>query len=174
MIKIVILMLMIVFCMESYAVDIEGSQGYQRQVKRCLKLLSQKAPKEYKLVTDYIGVISQSKRSGMRAWENPPRYQMSDKTAFHSLTWCAGTIAHDSYHSYLYNKYLPVGGGKPPYDKWAGITAEKKAIKFQLTVMIKLGASKHEINYLKSLDGTHGDLNKDGRFSKEDYDKRYW
>jgi hypothetical protein len=157
-----------------FAIEIEGSPKYRKQVKSCLELLSRKASSEYKLIERHIGVISQNGRSGMRAWENPPRYQMSDVTAFHSLTWCAGTIAHDAYHSFLYKKYLPVGGGRPPREKWAGTSSEIQSINFQISVMKKIGASNHEIKYLKSLDGTHGDVNGDGKLDKSDYESRNW
>jgi hypothetical protein len=157
-----------------YAIEIEGSSKFRVQVQACLNLLSKKAQREYQLIKDHIGVISQNGRSGMRAWENPPRYQMSDTTAFYSLSWCAGTIAHDAYHSLLYKKYSSIDGGKPPYEKWAGTSAEKESIDFQLSVMRKVGASNHEINYLKSLDGTHGDVNGDGKLNNEDYKLRDW
>jgi hypothetical protein len=173
-IKIIFSLIFIIFSSILYAIEIEGSLKYRKQVEGCLNLLSKKAKIEYKMIKDNIGIISQNGKSGMRAWENPPRYQMSDRTAFYSLTWCAGTIAHDAYHSFLYKKYSPVGGGKPPYEKWAGISSEKKSIDFQLSVMGKIGASGHEINYLKSLDGTHGDVNGDGKLDNEDYRLRNW
>lgn len=173
-IKIIFSLIFIIFSSNLYAIEIEGSLKYRKQVEDCLNLLSKKVKIEYKLIKDNIGIISQNGKSGMRAWENPPRYQMSDRTAFYSLTWCAGTIAHDAYHSFLYKKYSPVGGGKPPYEKWAGISSEKKSIEFQLSVMRKIGASDHEINYLKSLDGTHGDVNGDGKLDNEDYRLRNW
>ncbi len=40
--------------------------------------------------------------------------------------------------------------------------------------MKKIGDSSHEIDYLKSLDGTHGDVNSDGKLTKEDYKQRSW
>lgn len=156
-----------------YSIEIEGEARYKKQVRACLGLISKKAQEDYVLIKNSIGIITQSNRSGMRAWENPPRYEMSDKTAFHSLTWCAGTIAHDAYHSFLYQKHAKPNS-KLPYDKWAGFEAEKKAIAFQIEVMKKIGASDLEINYLKSLDGTHGDVNKDGKLTQEDYEARDW
>ncbi len=156
------------------AIEIRGNQKYKRQVQACLNLLATKAPQDYALVKRYVGVISQGDRSGMWAWETPPRYEMSDTTAYHSLTWCAGTIAHDAYHSFLYQRHKGVSSKQPDYDKWAGPGAERKAIEFQVKVMKKIGASDHQINYLKSLDGHHGDVNKDGKLDKQDYKLRNW
>lgn len=172
--KILLAITFTIFSSNLYAIEIEGSLKYRVQVESCLDLLSKKAQREYRLIKGHIGVISQNGKSGMRAWENPPRYQMSDATAFYSLSWCAGTIAHDAYHSFLYKKHSSIDGSKPSYEKWAGTSAEKKSIDFQLSVMRKIGASDHEINYLKSLDGTHGDVNGDGKLNNEDYKIRDW
>lgn len=158
----------------THSIKIEGSGKYIKQVKSCLDLLASKSKEEYDLIEDYVGVISQSSKSGMRAWENPPRYQMGNQTAFYSQTWCAGTIAHDAYHSLLYKKYLPIDGTRTPYEKWAGFSSERQAIEFQIKVMQKIGASPHEIDYLKQLDGTHGDVNGDGKITKDDYKQRNW
>lgn len=171
--KIIAMVAAILLSSPVLAIPIEGSSKYRTQVQACLKLLSTKAPDDYRFIQGYVGVIAQHDKSGMLAWEEPPRYQMSDVTAFHSLSWCAGTIAHDAYHSYLYKKHSPKNG-KPPYDKWAGTSAEQEAIAFQIRVMKKIGASRHEIEYLESLDGTHGDTNSDGKLDSEDYKLRNW
>ena len=81
-----------------YEIDIVGSPEFKRQVAQALTLLSEKAPKEYQVVKNYIGRIEENKRSGMLAYNKPPTYQLSLKTAQDSITWCAGTIAHDAYH----------------------------------------------------------------------------
>jgi hypothetical protein len=172
--KSILLLLLLISSGNIQAITIEGNSKYKIQVKKCLQLLSLKAKSEYKLIKKHIGVIRQSNKSGMKAWEQPPRYLMSDQTAFYSVTWCASTIAHDAYHSYLYQKYIPSNGGKPPYEKWGGFKAEKEAIKYQEKVMKKIGSSNHEIKYLKTLDGTHGDSNKDGKLDSEDYKQRSW
>ncbi|WP_049630670.1 hypothetical protein [Cellvibrio sp. pealriver] len=173
-------LLLLLACANASAIEIEGTPKYKKQVEACLGLLERKASAEYEFIRSHIGIIAQNKRSGMRAWEVPPRYQMSDTTAFYSVTWCAGTIAHDAYHSYLYKKHAAINGEnngngeKPAYELWGGKSAEKEAIEFQLKVMKKIGASAHEINYLTSLDGTHGDANSDGKLDGEDYKQRNW
>lgn len=153
---------------------LKGDDKFVAQVQSCLDLLAKKSKKEYKLITKHIAVIVQHEKSGMLAWATPPRFQLSKKTAFYSLTWCAGAIAHDAYHSFLYQKHLPKNGKHTPSHKWAGFASEKKAIKFQIRVMKKIGASDRELNYMESQDGLHGDVNGDGKLTKEDYDKRDW
>ena len=172
--KNILIIFLLAFVTNTQAITIEGNNKYKGQVKKCLTLLSSKATSEYKLIKNHIGTIWQSNKSGMKAWENPPRYLMSDVTAFYSVTWCAGTIAHDAYHSYLYQKHTPKNGGKAPYNKWGGFEAERQAIKFQEKVMKKIGSSNHEITYLKTLDGTHGDTNRDGILDGTDYKQRNW
>ncbi len=162
------------FADSSPAIRIDGDERFVLQVRACLDLLSRKAKLEYRLVRKYVGVISQGNRSGMFAWEDPPRFQMSDKTAFYSLTWCAGSIVHDAYHSFLYQKYLPDDGSRTVGHKWSGFTSEKQAIQRQLRVLKKLDAAMHEINHLKTQDGTHGDLNGDGKLTIDDFNKRDW
>lgn len=158
----------------SFEIDIEGSPEYRKQVGQALNLLKNKAPNAYQIVKKYVGKILQNKRSGMAAFENPPTYKMSDRTAFYSLTWCAGTIAHDSYHSKLYHDYREKKGEPVPYEIWAGFEAEKKCIKHQMETLMLIEAPLHEINHCTSLDGTHGDTNKDGVLDFRDYELRDW
>lgn len=157
-----------------HSIKITGDEKYRKQVESCLDLLALKSPDEYRFVEKNIGVIAQHSKSGMRAWEEPPKYEMSSRTAFYSVSWCASTIAHDAFHSFLYKENLPDDGTRTPYEKWAGMLSEKEAIEFQLVVMKNLGGPRHEIEYLETLDGTHGDVNGDGRIPNDDYKKRYW
>ena len=110
----------------------------------------------------------------MNVYSNPPTYQISDVTAFHSTYWCASTIAHDSYHSYLYHEYKKNNVGKVPYDVWGGTKAELKAIKIQIIAMKDIGGPKYQIDYLEGLDGTHGDVNGDSELTQKDYELRDW
>ena len=125
----------------------------------------------YAIVTNYVGRIQEGEHSGMWAYNTPPTYEMTDATAFYSLTWCAATIAHDSLHSKLYHDYQRVHGGKVPDDVWIGRTAEQQCMKHQLTVMNHIGATKWETDYAKNM--------ADGHYVKDnetwgDYNNRKW
>ncbi len=157
-----------------YEIEIIGSAEFKQQVTRALARVSEKAPDAYQMITDYVGRIEYNERSGMLAYETPPTYQLSSVTAFYSVSWCASTIAHDAYHSKLYHEYRKKHGEPVSYDAWAGFEAEKKCIAFQLEVLKKIEAPLDEITYCISLDGTHGDVNKDGKLDSEDYDLRSW
>jgi hypothetical protein len=107
----------------------------------------------------------------MWAYKTPPTYEMSDSTAFYSLSWCAATIAHDSYHSKLYHEYQKTHGGDVPAAVWTGTAAEQQCMKHQLDVMQRIGATQWEIDYAKK--------QADGHYAKdhetwEDYNKRKW
>ena len=158
----------------SHDIAIRGDAEFQRRVGEALKLLRNKVPKVYADIARYIGAIEQSDRSGMRAWEKPPVFQMSSKTLSHSKTWAASCIAHESYHSKLYHDYLSRHGSSVPDNVWADKEAELKCVKFQIGVAKKLNAPRREISYLQSLDGSHGDVDQDGKLDAEDYEKRNW
>jgi len=78
--------------------EIVGSTRFSAQVHQALILLKTQDPDAYAIVTNYVGRIEEGKISGMWAYKDPPTYEMSDLTAFSSVTWCAATIAHDSFH----------------------------------------------------------------------------
>jgi hypothetical protein len=107
----------------------------------------------------------------MWAYKTPPTYEMSDTNAFYSLTWCAATIAHDSFHSKLYHDYRKEHSEPVPDAVWTGRAAEQLCMKHQLAVMERIGATKCEMDYArKQADGQYV---KDGETWKE-YKKRSW
>jgi len=160
--------------MDGYKIDIDGSFEFKEQVSGALILLRKKSPQEYKVIKNHIGKIEENSRSGMLPYAQPPTYQMSLKTALYSITWCAGTIAHDAYHSKLYHDYKKKYGEPIPYDSWAGFESEKKCLEFQIKTLKEINAPMEEINYCLSLDGTYGDINKDGNLDGKDYFLRNW
>jgi len=137
-------------------IDIIGDENYVKVIDRCLGLLGSKAPEVLKFVDQNIGVISRSSRSGMHAYENPPRFDFSLNEALHSDEWCAGAIVHDAYHSWLFKKNKLTKNECNTYHLWGGKEAELEAIRYQEKVLISLGASKELIEYARSLDGSHG------------------
>ncbi len=153
---------------------VKGTPKFIAQVIQCLQLLELKAPEDYIFVKKHVNQIIQHKKSGMVAWEQPTRYEMSAKTAYYSVSWCASTIAHDAYHSYLYQRHKPANGERTPARYWAEKKAESLAISYQRKVAKKIGASHNEQNYLWSLKGNHADIDGDGKLTQKDYDQRDW
>ena len=151
--------------------EIVGSARFSNQVHQALLLLSTRDPDAYKILTDFVGRIQEGERSGMWVYRNPPTYEMSDKTAFYSLTWCAATIAHDSFHSKLYHDSQKEHGDSVPDSAWTGKVAEQQCMKHQLDVMGRIGAPKSELDYALS--------QADGHYVKEhetwqDYQQHKW
>ncbi len=139
-------------------VEIMGSAKFTDQIVKALTLLKSKAPDAYSIVINYVKRIEQGERSGMWAYKTPPTYEIADKTAFYSLTWCAATIAHDSFHSKLYHDYKTRHGEPVPDSIWTGTEAEKQCMEHQITVMSLIGAPKSEIDYSKQqADGQYVD-----------------
>lgn len=134
----------------SSTLEISGSERYKEQVHRAIVLLQTRDLPAYKIVTDNVGRIQEGQPSGMQAYATPPVYVMSDLTAFSSLTWCAATIAHDSFHSKLYHDYQRTHSGPVPNSVWIGRAAEQECMKHQISVMRRIGASGSEISYAKA------------------------
>ena len=136
-----------------------------------MALLQERDPAAYEVVTNNVGRIEEGQPSGMWAEAKPPVYVMSDLTASYSVTWCAATIAHDSFHSKLFHDYQKTHRGLVPDSVWKGTAAEQQCMKHQIDVMRKLGASEHELS--------HAIAESDGHYvtnagSWQEYKNRNW
>jgi hypothetical protein len=147
-------------------ISIRGSSRFEERVGGALALLKSNSPDSYVVTTSYVATIEQAKRSGMQAWLQAPRFQLNDRSAYYSLTWCAGVIAHDSFHSKLYHDYLADNPGVKwvPDKIWKGESAERQCLDHQKKVLEKIGAPKHETQ----------SLNLTNRYWEVDYSKRNW
>jgi hypothetical protein len=159
---------------EYAGIQVEGQRAFVEQTRRALALLQAKAPEAFGIVQRHVGRIRQANRSGMRADQDPPTYEMADATAFYSLTWCAGSIAHDSYHSMLFDEHRRMHGEPVPDEAWTGREREMECIEHQVQVMRDIGAAEAEVTYLSSLDGSHFDGDGDGVSTWRDYEARDW
>jgi hypothetical protein len=158
-------------CARAAEPEISGSARFSDQVRHALLLLKSRDIRAYAIVTNYVSRIKEGKRSGMWAYQKPPTYELSDTNAFYSVTWCAGTIAHDSFHSKLYHDYLKEHGGRVPDAVWTGTTAEQQCMKHQLVVMEHIGATKWEIGYAQKQADGHYVKNSE---TWQEYEKRSW
>lgn len=148
-------------------IEIAGSLSFVDQIRDALNLLSEALPN----IQQYIDRIEQGNRTGMTAYKT---LVLTRKTAMYSLTWCAGTLVHEAYHSQLYHEYRDAHGLPVPDDAWTGQQREMECIAHQLSIMRQLGAPQHEVDHLLSRDGTHFDINQDGLYTWEDYYARDW
>jgi len=155
--------------------QIRGTTRFKEQVVSALILLRDKSPQAYGIVTGYVGVIKQSKRSGMWSDRVPPTFELADPTSFYSLTWCAGAIAHDSFHSKMFHDHRNSHEGTTPPDaRNLQVDEEKRCLAHQVQVLREIGAPREEITWCAEQDGTHADVNKDGKYDWDDYRKGDW
>jgi hypothetical protein len=156
-------------------IKIKGRPEFVAQTRAALTLLEQKAPDAFQKIQTYVGIIEEGKHSGMWAWEQPPRYEVGDQTAFYSVTWYASTIAHDATHSELYAQYQAAHPNQPvPENAYGGVEIERFCNGYQLEVLKRIGAPQSEIDYMSTLDGTHCDVDHDGDCDWDDYENRNW
>jgi len=156
-------------------VEIKGTNKFQEQVANALALLRERALPAYGIVTNHVQIIKQSRRSGMRSELLQPTFDLANPTAYYSVTWCAGAIAHDSMHSKIFHDYQKSHSGThPAYDWNSQVEEEKRCNAHQLQVLRDLNAPLLEINHCAAQDGTHADVNKDGKYDWDDYNQGNW
>ena len=129
---------------------IEGSPPFCDQVQKALLVLKNRAPESFAIVTNYVGTIRQSPHSGMNATKKPPVFDLNDRSAFYSVTWCAGAIAHDSFHSKLYHDYKQRHHWFVPRKVWTGEESERKCLEHQLAALRQIGAGTNEIAHCQA------------------------
>jgi len=110
----------------------------------------------------------------MRAYDDPPTFDLANRTAYYSVSWCAGSIAHDAYHSKLYHDHLQAFGMPVPDEVWTGQDKEMECVEFQVRVMKDIEAPASEVFYLSGQDGSHYDLDGDSKETWNDYWNRDW
>jgi hypothetical protein len=154
-------------------IEIIGSPAFIVCTKEALALLG-RTP-FFNVIPRYIAVIQQGRRSGMRADAERPTFVVGKRTWNHSALWYAGAIAHDGYHSKLYQEARAATGAKPAADSWTGTDAEKKCLAFQIEVLQSLHADEETVAYLKQVEKnpTYQGRNHGWR-SWWDYWKRRW
>lgn len=123
---------------------------------KALELLKAKSSENFSDVKKFVGVIECALGgSAMYAMENPPRYQVGDKTRDTGTIWLAGTIVHDANHSKLYHLYLQEHPGfVVPPNIWTGKDAEKRCLDSQYDALLDIGADLTTLNYVKNVINT--------------------
>ena len=144
---------------------IRGTPQFDEQVGQALALLKAKSPAAYALATNQVGIIREGTHSGMRAGKEPPVFDLNARSAFYSISWCAGVIAHDSFHSKLYHDYKQAHWAFVPRKVWTGQAAEAQCLEHQLRVLREIGAPDNEIDYCRTLTPDYSDV---------PYRKRNW
>jgi hypothetical protein len=157
-----------------FGIQIIGSNDFPVQVARSLLLLKLVDPETFARVTNAIGIVRQDFRTAVWHTNKPPPVIMSTKSAFVSLTWCAAALAHEARHVELARQRPPevtiaYGGHKPKIRGYKDFQRDElECIALELRVLKRLGATHTEVAIVKSQDGTHFDVNRDGKWDSED------
>lgn len=137
------------------AITIMGDEEFTERTRNALSLIEKDAPAFYKLVTTYIGIIQSAEKSGMRAYANPPTFEVGLRTSRASVSWYASSIVHDAYHSKLYNDYRKKNNGPVPSEIWTGRKAEDACLSVQEDFLKTIHAPEHQIRHVQN--GKHVD-----------------
>jgi hypothetical protein len=163
-----------------FGISVTGSNSFRLQIARSLLLLKIADPVAYLRVTNSIGIIRQDSRSVTFVTNLPPLITLSSTSAFYSVTWCASVLAHEAHHFELARRegttsaFRPYYGGRLPPGYKDFQRNESDCLKVQARVLRQVGAPESEIRYIRSLTGTHFDVNRDGKWDVEDYKAQNW
>jgi hypothetical protein len=152
------------------SVAIQGTPQFDEQVEKALALLKARSPAGYATVTNYIGIVQQNAHSGMEVHHDPPIFQLNTNSAYVSVTWCAGVIAHDSFHSKFYFDYKKQHPRaiRVPDDVYGGEQAERACLEHQISVLTDIGAPASEIDWCRQCE------TQTNQYWKVKYQNRNW
>jgi len=160
---------------DNHVVTISGTPEFHRRVAEALMMLEHRDAAGWQMVRRYVGRIEQSPKSGMNVDKRPPTFELADRSAQFSVTWCAGAIVHDAMHSKLFFDIAQVDGIEAvPEEAWTGQQAERICLAIQAETLARIGAPEEERRHLAGQDGTHFDVNRDGVNDAKDYEGRDW
>lgn len=130
-------------------IDVQGTARFQAQTEQVFQLLQRRDVDSWQHVRIHIHVIQQGAHSAMWAYEQPPRVEINNRTAFYSVTWYAGVLIHEATHAEFREKSCK--------------DVEQLCIDRQIAVLMRIQAPQHEIQYLQLLDPYYCEINYDYR-----------
>lgn len=133
--------------------EINGHREFQWQVSKALELLRLLACEAYDLANRNVVRIREHTVTEVNPLIQPVTIQLAPLTAFHSVTWCAGSIAHEVKHVLLCREGEALG--LVGNSLWYGQEAELRCIALQATVARMIGAPTAEVHHLESMNGSH-------------------
>lgn len=143
--------------------EIEGPPEFKSQVTHSLKLIWMADRETFLFIRKHLHVIRNENKTDFYLDNGRPVAALSREHAFRSLTWCAGLIAHQAWHSWFTkarskrSRAVPPPPGEkdervldinPARLDYNGLDVilymEDKASAFQLEVLRKVGAPRRE------------------------------
>jgi len=152
-----------------FRLEIRGKAEFKEQILKALQLIWQYDPATFRHIKTYIYVIRQASATGFAVENGIPSALISNKTAFKSLTWCAGAVSRQSFEAarlYENQKQKMTSAYPPPPGSENQVSAsgplesgyeppevtaknEKAADGFQLSVLRAVGAPRSEIRLVE-------------------------
>lgn len=152
---------------------------FVKKIDKALQLLKGKTPDDFKTMQTYIGRIRATRASGANYNEEIMTIEIARRTFDASLEWLASVLVHETHHIRKYKETgKKYGDAYLMTDKKAAlqvmIDEELECNRVQLAVLEKIGGTQFEIDYLKAQKGDHFDIDKDGDYDWDDYNRRDW
>ena len=146
-------------------ISVIGPPYFRDRLRSAFYLLSTRAPRDLRFVQTYVKTVWMGAHSSM----HPGKYMIEFSPAVindYSTTWLAASITHEACHGEQWRN-----AKNESLDQQA---KELECIRTQIETLKKIGAPESEINYARMADGKHYDVNKDGKFTMEDYWQHNW
>ena len=137
-----------------------AARNFVDKCNECLDMLAKDASQYYSWMLKYELKIRAAQRSGANFQD--AAIDIAPTTFNASKTWLASVFIHETVHFWQYR----AGHYR------AGTPAETEANQYQLTVLRLLKAPQGEITHMLSQNGGHADLNGDGVYDWQDYQRR--
>ncbi len=161
-----------------HGIEIVGPPVFITKTEQALDLLF-KNTKSFKFYgcSPYLEkILHDESPTGMRAQLENTTFVVDEATFESPLLWYASTIAHDAYHSYLYQQGQEQGKtGDALTSTWKGTDAEKQCLTFQIQTLNELiyyiedtRSDAEALGYVKYL----VELKKDPKY--QDIEERNW
>lgn len=151
-------------------IKIIGDDFFILWIEKALNILMKQAPMKLQEIRKDIVIIKQGERTMMWVKLDPPVMTITADSATHSSTFTAGIIVHEACHMRLYKE----GKSSDPSDYKAIQNEEMVCIAREEIVMKGIGASPQELDMLRKQDGSHFDVDGDGDYDLNDFEKMNW
>lgn len=153
--------------------------AFINKIDKSLQLLKSRSPDEFRAMQSVIVKIRAARASSANYNEEVMTIDIAKRTFDASLEWLASVLIHETHHIKKYRETgKKLGDAYLMTDKKAAlqvmIDEELECNRAQLVVLEKIGGKKYEIDYLRAQKGDHFDIDKDGDYDWDDYNRRNW
>jgi len=145
-------------------IRIEGDNAFVRRIEGAMAIIREH-PDFYEMVNTYTSTIRPSILVPDRSYSNPssgpgiPVIGIGRHCAEASLTWIAGQIVHEAYHSKLFHEHRPNSFTNPRPDTWGTGLSHMKVYEVQKDFLREAGAPRLYLDYLQDFTDNYWTMN---------------